>query len=125
MDGELFSGRREHGRRRTNGEVVRCRPDVGAFDLDGDATPRATLRPQLVRQVHQAEQRLQSMESVGLPSEHPEEQVELRMGPQSNRGIGHGLGVPRRSLSATGVRARDQAPARTTGKKVEPWYAMA
>ena len=84
----------------------------------------APLRLQRVRQVHQAEQRLHAVIAVGLPREHPQEEVDLGVGGDARPRGGHAR-MPRRSLRATGVRASDQAPSRMIGRKVVTWKAIA
>ena len=113
--------RAERRRGAAHREILLRRTRVRASHLDRDAAALAPLRAQLVGQVHEAEDRLHSMEPVHFPRQDPEEQVELRVRRHPDGGRRHGPGVPRRSLSATGVRARDQAPASVIGMNVAPW----
>ena len=88
--------------------------------------PLPPLGPQRVRQIQPAEQRLDGVISVRLARQHPKEQVRLGVGGDLDRvGRSRLPGDRRRSLSATGVRASDQAPSRMIGRKVVPWNAMA
>jgi hypothetical protein len=117
---EPLAGRFDHRGGAPHREVLRRRPDVGVLHVDRDLASLPPLGAELVGKVHQTEQGLQPVEPVRLAREHPKEEVQLRVRPDPHRADRHASEAPRRSLSATGVRASDQAPANVIGRKVVP-----
>ena len=121
MHREALTRGLQHQGRRSHRQVLLRWPHVGTFHLDRDPPPIPLFRPERVRQAHEAKERLEAVIAVALAGQHAEEQVELGRCGDGDHGPAHGCWVVRRSLSATGVRASDQAPSRMMGTKVAAW----
>ena len=76
-------------------------------------------------QAHETEERLEAVVPVGFAGQHPEKEIDLGRRLDGRDRRSHERSGERRSLSASGVRASDQAPSRTIGTKVAAWKAMA
>ena len=80
---------------------------------------RSVLLPgdELISQVDEAEERLQTVKAVLLPRQHSKKQIEF--GERSDAdGGGHTPSLRRRSRKAIGVRASEMSPSTVIGTKV-------
>ncbi len=84
---ESLAGRGQHHRGGPHGQIGLGRACVGALDLDRDRLAFPLLDLQPIRQIHQTEERLEAVKAIRLAREHPQEEVELRVGRYATRRV--------------------------------------